>query len=265
MLQRFPIFISSKRPLFITLVFVLLSRIAGSQTANRDLEASLAILPGLADTPDQGTFVELVKAMDDVYPGKIRISVYPYARSFNNVISGIADFHIPALRNPSIPDANLGYRYVAEKMGSVHMVLYSRADKILTRQDIMKALEAGGPFPYMIEVSAGAEANCAFPARPTNNFEQSLLKLDSKRIDAIWNAQEETDLILKRLKRKNIHRSYWGTFDDVIVVHKGPRGDEVDQILSELLRKLKASGRLESIHRKAHLPYIDWQPADMNW
>lgn len=265
MLQPFPAFISTWRPMFTALAFVFLSSAAVPQSANRDLEASLAVLPGLADTPDQGAFVELVKAMDDVYPGKINISVYPYARSFNNVISGIADFHIPALRNPAIPDANLGYRYVAEKMGSVHMVLYSRADKVITRQDVMKALEAGGPFPYVIEVSAGAEANCAFPARPTNNYEQSLLKLDSKRIDAIWNAQEETDLILKRLKLKSIRRSYWGAFDDVIVVRKGPRGEEVDKILSELLRKLKASGRLETIHRKAHLPYSDWQPTDMKW
>lgn len=47
-----------------------------------DLQASLAILPGLAETPAKGTFVDIVKALDDVYTeGRITIQLYPFARS----------------------------------------------------------------------------------------------------------------------------------------------------------------------------------------
>ena len=231
----------------------------------RNLVASLAQLPGLAEGPDKGAFVELVRAMAEIYPGRIRIEVYPFARSFRNMEAGLADFHIPAMRNPEIPADKLAYRYVSEKIGSVALVLYSRSDKPVTRKDVYRALEQGGPFPYVIEVSAGAEANCAFPAKPTNHFEQSLKKLSDGRIDAIWNAQEETDLVLKRLKLKNIHRSFWGNFDDVIAIRKGPENDALDRTLSGLLRQLRSSGRLGEIYRKVHAPYVEWQPATEGW
>lgn len=244
---------------------LLLAGALHAQGPYRDLEASLALLPGLADSADQGAFVEVVKAMDEVYPGKIHIQVYPFARSVNNVLSGKADFHIPAMRNVAIPESKLPYRYAGEKIGSLAAVVYSRTDKVITRQDILKAVEKGREFPYVIEVAAGVEANCEFPARPTNNWEQSFKKLASGRIDAIWNAQDEADLVLRRLKLGNIHRSLWGMFDDVIVIQKGPHGEEVDRILSDLLKKLRASGRLEVLYRKVHVRYSDWQPADMGW
>ena len=249
---------------------ILVSLIAPGATAQpatspRPLVASLAQLPGLAESPDKGAFVELVRAMGALYPGGIRIEVYPFARSFRDMESGLTDFHIPSMRNPEIPADKLSYRYVSEKIGSVAMVLYSRTDKPLTRKDVYTALQQGGTFPYVIEVSAGAEANCAFPARPTNNYEQSLRKLGDGRIDAIWNAQEETDLVLRQLRLKNIHRSYWGNFDDVIAIRKNVENDELDRTLSGLLRQLRASGRLAEIYRKVHAPYSDWQPVDEGW
>ena len=68
-----------------------------------DLKASIAQLPGLADSPEKGAFIDLVKAIDAAYKdGKITIGVYPFARSVNNVIDGFADFHIPNVRNPQI-------------------------------------------------------------------------------------------------------------------------------------------------------------------
>lgn len=233
--------------------------------APRPLAANLALLPGLADSPDKGAFVEVVKAMGEIYPGGIHIAVYPFARSLHDVEAGLADFHIPSMRNPEIPPDKLPYRFVSEKIGSVAFVLYSRSEKPVTRKDVYAALQQGGTFPYVIEVSSGAEANCAFPARPTNNYEQSLRKLGDGRIDAIWNAQEETDLVLRQLRLRNIHRSYWGNFDDMIAIRKGPESDELDRTLSGLLRQLKTSGRLAEIYRKVHAPYLDWQPANEGW
>ena len=55
-------------------------------------------------------------------------------------------------------------------------------------------------------------------------------------------------------------REAFGTYDDVLAVPRGPRGDFVDKILTEALANLSASGRLQAIYRKIHLPYDPWQP-----
>lgn len=232
---------------------------------HRDLVATLAYIPGLAESQDEGTFVELVKAMDEVYPGKITIGIYPFARSFNNLLNGEADFHLPAMRNPAVDEPKLPYRYVSEIIGKLSMVLLSNIEKPITKQMVLDAIAQGGPFPYKIEVNAGAEENCLFPAISAVNLESSMRKLQNGRIDAIWNAQEETDLVLKRLKLNKIRREFWGHFEDVIVIQKNRRGQEVDVILSAILQSLRQSGKLQSIYQKVHSPYDDWQPAAMGW
>jgi ABC-type uncharacterized transport system involved in gliding motility auxiliary subunit len=49
----------------------------------RDLRASMGLLPGLVDSPTEGAFVDLVRAIDDVYPGHIEIHVFPMTRSLD--------------------------------------------------------------------------------------------------------------------------------------------------------------------------------------
>ena len=83
-----------------------------------NLKASIAQLPVLSESPEKGIFVELVKALDEVYEeGTIEIEVYPFARSVENVLRGNADFHIPSFRNPVIPESSLPFAFVPEPMG----------------------------------------------------------------------------------------------------------------------------------------------------
>lgn len=256
-----------KKPLLFLLVLLVVTSttITSAQTQYRDLSASLAKIPGLADSPDEGAFVEVVKALDELYPGKINIAVYPFARSYNNIITGKVDFHIPAMRNPDIDESKLPYRYVTEPIGKLSFVVYSHVDKPITKKDIIGAMKDGGNYPFIIEVSAGSEGNCPFPVLPSNDWSSSMRKLDAKRIDAIWNPQEETDLVLQNLKFKTIKRSLWGDFEDVIVIEKNAKGEEVNTILSGLLKQLRESGKLQAIYSKVHKPYDDWQPAKMAW
>ena len=243
------------------ILLLLLSNIGFAQDQPaRDLVASLGQIPGLADTPDKGTYVDLVKAINEVYPGKIKIEVYPIERSIANVVEGRADFHIPNISGPGILENNLPFRFVTEKLGFISFVIYSNIDKNIAKKEITDALAKGGKFPYIIE---GANT---FPfVTPTLNFEASIRKLIAKRIDAVLMPQDDIDSIIKQLKAKTIYRLFWGNLNDSIIIPKGPRGDELDKILSGCLRKLKASGRLQELHNKIRLPYKDWQPADMGW
>ena len=86
-----------------------------------------------------------------------------------------------------------------------------------------------------------------------------------KRIDAYVMAQEEADLTIRKYKMKTIHRDYWMSFDDVMIIPKGKKGDTADEILSGALKKLKRSGELKKLYSKIHRPYEKWQPSEMGW
>ncbi|MCX7749589.1 MAG: transporter substrate-binding domain-containing protein [Clostridia bacterium] len=236
-------------------------------TGSKDLVATLALIPGLVESEDKGTFVDFTKALDEVYTeGKIKIEVYPYARSVENVISGKADLHIPNMRTSLVDSSQLKYTFAKKAFGQFAMVIYSNSENKITKEMIDEAMKKGkDAFPYKIEVSGGLENNLPFPAAGTSDYKQSFQKLASKRIDAIINAQEESDLVLKELKLKNVSRSLFGYFEDVLTVAKNAHGEEMDKLLSDLVTRLEASGKLKEIYEKVHKPYEDWQPAQMGW
>ncbi|MFH0974566.1 MAG: transporter substrate-binding domain-containing protein [Spirochaetota bacterium] len=257
-------FFKSAACLFMLLSLPFLLRLGNST----DLVASLAQLPGLADTPDKGAFVDIVKAIDEVYTeGTIKIELYPFARSVNNVIAGKADFHIPTFRNLKIDQSKLPYGTVTEKMGKVRFVIYSNTDNPINKKMLDDAIlnAKSGQFPYKIEGASGIESQYPFPVISTNDVTQGLRKVANKRIDALVWAQEEVDFTIKNLKLKNIRRELWQDFEDAIIISKGPGGDRINNILSDALRKLRASGKLEQLYSKIHRPYENWQPADMGW
>ncbi len=252
-----------------TLLVLLLPGSPHAAGAGKDLRCSIAIIPGLADPPGKGPFVELAKAIAETYTdGKITIELYPFTRSVDNVISGRADFHIPNVQNPSVDGSKLPYRYSSKTLGRVDFVVYSTNAKVLTGpmlDDAIARFKAGAPFPYAVEVPGGIEANFPFPAKPSNDLVASLTKVSKGRIDAYVGAQEETDATLTSLKDRTIHRSQWQHFEDILTLPKGPRGEEIDRLLSPVIAKLEKSGRLQELHAKIHWPYKEWQPADMGW
>ncbi len=235
--------------------------------SSKDLKASLAELPGLAEFPEKGAFVDLVKALDEAYTeGVIKIQITPFARSVGSVINGTADFHIPTIRNPAVDQSQLPYSTVKVSMGSVYFNIYSNTQNLITKKKLDAAMASGkNKMPYQIEGVGGIESQYPFHVIGSNSVENSLKKLSAGRIDALIWAQEETDAALKKLRLKNIHREPWMSFDDAIVIPKGARGEQVDKILSKALLALKKNGKLDVLYPKIHRPYEDWQPAKMGW
>lgn len=247
----------------IAVVFFILIFSSGAGIA-RDLTISMAYLPDILESPDKGVFVDIIKAMDDVYDGKIEKNVYPFPRSLNNVITGNADFHLPMIRNKIVQEASLPYAYSKEKMGDVYFVIYSNKDNPVTLDEIKQAKDKN-PFPLKIESILGFLEYFDFPISESTEVENSLKKVDIKRIDAFVFAQEECDFMVKQLKLKNIHRELYDKFDDVFVIPKGPKGEEIDTILSFCIKKLVSTGEMQKLHMKVHLPYQEWQPHKMDW
>ncbi len=229
-------------------------------TYAKDLKASLAYLPTLVDSSDKGLFVDLVKAIDEVYTdGSIHIKVYPFVRSLYNIKKGNADFHLPMVRNPILDKNKHPYRYTSEIMGKVVFVIYSHKDNPITKRIILRGKPLAD-FPYKIETGRGMGKFFDFPIITTSAIDQSMKKIVARRIDGFIWAQEEADSVVKKLKIDTIHRAFYGKFDDVIVIPEGKQGDEIDHVLSQAIRTLKSTGRWQILHEKVHQPYLEWQP-----
>jgi len=223
------------------------------------LRSSLAFLPNILESPEKGVFVDLIKAIDNEYPGQIEIEVFPFPRSLNNIITGKADFHMPMIRNKLVSEDSLPYRYVSEIMGYVYFVIYSNKTNPITLEDLKKA-EKLKEFPYKIETMRGFEDYFSFSVISSSDVTSSLKKVNLRRADAFIFAQEESDYTVRTLELKEIHREMYDKFDDVMVIPKGIRGEKTDKIISKYIRKLKADGTWQKLHRKVHVPYKRWQP-----
>lgn len=255
------------RKLSIVLLFGLVSVLSiflsPAFAESKDLKVSLAYLPGILESPEKGVFIEMIKAIDEVYEGNIDMAVYPVARSMENVVNGKADFHMPMIRNTLPSASSLPYTFTSEKMGDVYFVIYSHKENPIT-YDMLQQAKNKKPFPYKIETQ-GMGSYFDFPIADSVGVENSLKKVNIKRIDAFIFAQEECDFTTKQLRLKNIHREIYNKFDDVFVIPKGDKGKEIDRILSACLVKLRSDGRLKDLHKKIHIPFQEWQPHEMGW
>lgn len=222
-----------------------------------DLIAHAILLPGLVDSAESGSLIDLVRALDEHYTeGRIHIHAYPVARALTQVGAGLADLVFPAMRLSPEAEAKLPYRFSSEAIGRVSFVLYSHRRRSLTRDDLLAAAQRGNP--YVIE--APPFSDWGFPTRPLVSFESAFRKIVARRIDGLLWAQEEADAVLRGLAIREIRRTHFADYEDVFIVPRGPRGEFVDQVLTRALQAMRASGRLAELYPRVHQPYQDWQP-----
>jgi polar amino acid transport system substrate-binding protein len=226
-----------------------------AQAQARDLKANVPYpLAPLVDSKDKGILIDLLKAMAEEYKeGKITWELYPFARSMENVEKGRADFHMPQLVNPKISPEKLPFQFSSEIIFKVIFALYTNKNN--------KEINPNNMSKYKIETDLGTMDFFDFKPIGSPDIESSLKKVDMGRIDGWLMAMPESDLALKKLGLKNIKRWEYAKYDVRIVLTKGPKGKEVDAILTDLIGKLKANGK----YQKIMAPIMDqkfdpWQP-----
>ncbi|MBN2429160.1 MAG: transporter substrate-binding domain-containing protein [Deltaproteobacteria bacterium] len=227
----------------------------------RDLIATVGIIPPHSmkgeDGQPQGGFVEIVQAIDAVFTeGKISIRLYPVARASNTVKTGKADFCLPAIPHPYIPLDNQPVSFASEPITKVSFVLYTRADQPPLPLELLGQ--------YRIDVIRGTDI-FPFHVWGVNDTEQGILKVLAGRSDGFISEQDAADDYIRKNQLKNIRRALYHKLNSSVLIPKGPKGKEIDRIISSALRKLKASGELQKITDKIHRPYSDWQPYKRNW
>lgn len=229
----------------------------------RDLNVSMAYLPQVLESTEEGTFALMVNALDSVYKeGEFKKALYPFARSLHNVSSGVYDFHIPLIINPLEKEEDLPYRYATCKQWNIVFIICSTKENPITMEDIQRAKNTT-PFPYRITTDRAHLDFFDFPIAPASHVEGALKQVAANRVDAFIFAQVECDYVIKKMEpkyRRKIYRAPYGFFQGTIVVQKGPHGDMIDSLLTEAFKKAEAEGRLTLLDeiRRANM-YKDWQ------
>jgi polar amino acid transport system substrate-binding protein len=234
--------------LFFCIIFV--------QAQARDLTVSLPYIPPLAETKDKGILVDLVKAMAEEYKdGKITLlGVFPFPRSLENVEKGKADFHMPYI-TPTNPK-RIPFQYSTDVIFKVMFILCTnKNNKDIGPTNLNK---------YKIETDEGVKYILDGPIpniTGSPSLESSLQKVDMGRLDGWVMAMPETDMGLKKLGLKNIKRWEYKKFDVKALLPLGEKGKEVDKILVDLIKKLKANGKYQKIMGPIlDQKYDNWQP-----
>jgi polar amino acid transport system substrate-binding protein len=115
------------------------------------------------------------------------------------------------------------------------------------------------PGQYKIETDPNLRNTFNFPVQPSAGVESSLKKVDIGRIDGYIFAMAETDTVLKRLELKNVKRNMYKAFEGPIIVPKGPKGQEIANILLPLIQQLRDNGTYAKIMGPMlNQKFIEW-------
>ncbi len=232
-----------------------------TEAQGKDIIVSVANIPGHTKTgPDgkpTGGFIDLVKAMDDVYQeGTFHIlGVFPFKRSFANLKKGKADIHLPLIKTNETNQK--GIVFSSEPIAYLNDILYSNA--------MNPALDLTQLGQYTIDVLRGHGTLRGFKVNEISNLESGILKVANGRTDAFLMEQDAADAYIRKHQIKNIRRQLLRKLPVHIVYSSNSDIGEMDRIMTGIIKKLRKNGRLDVIMSVIHKPYDDWQPYKQKW
>jgi len=228
----------------------------------KDYKISVGKLPLYSESKDKGILIDVLKAMDEEYKdGKFIIEVYPFGRSIDNVIQGKADIHFPTIgkniwgKENDIYEKELlkqGIRRSSSSLTKTHFALYSNSSK--PKLNLSKIEE------YKIETDIGHTIFFNKSMGGTTCLPCSVEKLSNGRIDGLVFASREIDGMIKDAKIKNIRRQDFKIFGSKFIIPAGKKGEEIDKLLSSLIKKMIINGKLEEVAK----PYTDYFKKEYN-
>lgn len=226
---------------------------ARSGAASDTLKVSVAYMPALAESPDKGLVIDMVKALQKVAGRPFDIVVQPFARSIGDVVASKADAHVPLLQVPGSSASTDKFDYASEVLYPVNFVLYTKQGSAVTPQTMKSA---------RIETDMGHKGYFDFPTTGSSDLLLSLKKVLLGRADGVVFADTVIDPMIRSQGLTGLKRAMYKVFDVKFVLPKGGHGGATDKLLSAAIRKLKTSGEWARLTQQVGLgrPYDDWQP-----
>lgn len=204
-------------------------------------------------------YTNLIKAIAEEMKVTMNVQAMPGGRTNYLVENKQTDIILPDLKIPDpAKQAALKYDYSTSTMYSLSFVLYTNKNKPVDLADLRKGNTKG----YKVETDVSQVNTFEFVGTPSTNLDASLKKVDEGVIDAFIFSQSTGDALLKKGGFKNIKRNFYGIYEMVFGLQKGQRGGQLDKLLTEGLKRIKASGKYDEILGKAVKDgtYQEWQP-----
>lgn len=238
--------------IFVTLLFLSL---LGTQTQAETIRISLAELPNLSFYNEEhrlvGPFPKLIELLDEYHvDGDFDVKAYPFGRSLNNIVAGIADAHIPLINTGT--NKSLPFQYVDEPLLTVTFVLYSHMDNPIKPTDDLRNL--------VLDTMTGHAEFFDFPINEVVDVETGLRKLINRRTDGFIMEQDAIDALIRQRSYNTTHREHFRTWASSIVVAKSRHGNAVNRKLSAAIRKMRHDPRYQLLADRVHAPFRVWQP-----
>jgi polar amino acid transport system substrate-binding protein len=223
------------------------------------LAAQATYKAALYDVPTVQFYKDLFAEIEKVAGVKFEIQVVPPARADYLVINGQVDVEAPHLK-PKDPAAlaSLKLDFGQFVITNYCFVLFSNKAKQIDVADLKK----GNPKKFVVETDTANVNLYGFAAAPSSSVEASLQKVNDGKIDGYIHSQTTTDPFAKKMSLTNCKRSIFEIYEGTYTLPKGQAGGALDKLLTDALKKMKASGRLDQIMGKlnAGQVYNDWQP-----
>lgn len=214
-------------------------------------KASLALLKFSAENKDKGILVDLVKYWAKITQHPIHITVSPFPRSLNSVVTHHADFHLPLIKNPYKNEAELPFDYSTSTLFTVNFVLYTNKNQVIELENISQ---------YILYTDRAHTELFNFKIHPITHIDSALYMLNSGRIDGFIFADVEVDPILRQLGLKTIRRQLFKVYDVHAVLPKGKKGGKIDKMIQSAMHTIELTQQWESLLGKHYPVYDNWQP-----
>ncbi len=221
---------------------------------SKEYRAAVKELPPVTDN-----FVNILKAVVEATGNTVDVQVVPPARADKMISDREVDIQYPIIIEP---DKNkrekLNYDFSGAITYQVAFVLYTTKNKKID----VESIRNGNPKKYKIEVDTSRVGDYDFPVIPTTNFETTMKRVNDGSIDGAILSQNTGDPFIKKLKLTNIKRQLWYNYEETFSIQKGAKGGEVDKMLIEGMKKIKANGKYDQIvgPMANASKYNDWQP-----
>lgn len=81
-----------------------------------------------------------------------------------------------------------------------------------------------------------------------------------EELTGLYVSDMASDPIIKAQALKNIKRELYQVFDVKIILPKGEKGKEIDKFLTDAIKKLRDSGKFNTIMGVVDQKFDAWQP-----